>query len=283
MSVATGTGIEAPSGKDAAYENFPVGSWLLPIRLRPHVAVFYAYARAIDDIADSPRLAAEEKVRRLDRFAQVIEGGDPDDPAVAKADAMRRTLRETGITNRHCLDLISAFKQDAVKTRYRSWDELIDYCNRSAAPVGRFLLDLHGGGRHGYGPADALCNALQVINHLQDCQDDYRTLDRVYLPQDWLDGEGASVADLDRSRTTPALRRVIDRMLKATDRLLAAATVLPAGLYSRRLAMESAAILKIARTLSERLRRGDPLAGRIELSKTDFAWCCARGAVTALW
>ena len=282
MPPAVTAAVEAPSGKDAAYENFPVGSWLLKAALRPHVAVFYHYARAIDDIADSPDLPAEEKIRRLDGFARAIEGG-PDDAAYAKAHAMRRTLKETGITPRHCLDLISAFQQDARQARYRSWADLLDYCNRSAAPVGRFLLDLHGGCRLGYAPADALCNALQVINHLQDCGDDYRTLNRVYLPLDWLESEGAREAELDSPRLSPALRRVVDRTLAATEELLAAARPLPGGLASRRLAMEAAAILDIAVALVGRLRRHDPLASRVALTKAEYAWSVARGAAGALW
>lgn len=283
MSTAATPAVEAPSGKDVAYENFPVGSWLLKAALRPHVAVFYAYARAIDDIADSPDLPAEEKVRRLDGFARAIEDDRGDDPAYAKAHAMRRTLAETGITPRHCLDLISAFKQDAVQARYRTWADLINYCDRSAAPVGRFLLDLHGGCRLGYAPADALCNALQVINHLQDCQDDYRTLNRIYLPLDWLDEEGTRIDDLDRACLSPGLRRVLDRALDATAALLVTARPLPGGLRSRRLAMESAAILNIALALVERLRKRDPLAARVALTTADYAWCCARGAAGAWW
>jgi squalene synthase HpnC len=280
-TVASIPSVEAPSGKDAAYENFPVGSWLLPPALRPHVAVFYAYARAIDDIADHPGLAAEDKIERLDGFARAIAGTE-DAPAYAKAHAMRRTLRQTGITTRHCLDLISAFKQDAVKRRYVSFDELLDYCDRSAAPVGRFLLDLHGGCRFGYRPADALCNALQIINHLQDCQDDYRMLDRVYLPLDVLEREGARLEDLDRPRLTPGLRRAIDRLLDEILLLLREAAALPRGLNSRRLAMESAAILDIAHALVRRLRRDDPLARRIQLTRSAFAWSCVRGAATGL-
>ena len=272
--------VEKASGKDAAYENFPVGSWLLPAALRPHVARFYAFARAIDDIADSCELSAQEKIRRLDGFEKAING-ENDDPAYAKAHAMVRTLSETGITGQHCLDLIAAFKQDAVKLRYDDWDDLIGYCDKSAAPVGRFLLDLHGGGRLGYGPSDALCNALQIINHLQDCQEDYRVLDRVYLPTDWLEGEGAAFADLDREAATPALRRVIDRTLDGTDRLIAAASALPGSLVSRRLAMEAQAILEIARTLSAALRRRDPLAGRVALNSAGYAWACAKGATKA--
>jgi squalene synthase HpnC len=259
-----------------------VGSWLLPARLRPHVAVFYAYARAIDDIADNPDLPADEKITRLDGFERALLGRESDDPAFAKAHAMRQSLVETDVTPRHCLDLIAAFKQDATKSRYADWDELIGYCLLSASPVGRYLLDLHGGAADGYGSSDALCNALQVINHLQDCQDDYRSLDRVYLPLDWMAEAGAAVEELDGVVTGAALRRVIDRTLDGVQALLEAAAPLPAGLKNRRLAMESAAILDIARTLTDRLRRGDPLAGRIELSKSEYLWCCVRGATSSL-
>lgn len=271
---------EAPSGKDADYENFPVGSRLLPARLRPHIAVFYAFARAIDDIADSPGLAPEDKIARLEGFEAALDGRTTD-PAFAKGRAMARSLAETNVIPRHCLDLIAAFKQDAVKGRYRDWDDLMAYCRLSAAPVGRYLLDLHGGSRDGYGPSDALCNALQVINHLQDCQDDYRALDRVYLPGDWMAGEGVGPEDLDREHCTPGLRRVIDKTLGATESLMAGAKTLPKGLRSRRLAMESGVIVAIAGALIGKLRRRDPLAGRVALSKLELAGCGLRGILSS--
>ena len=283
MTAATVNSVETPSGKDAAYENFPVGSWLLPARLRPHIAVFYAFARAIDDIADNPGLAPDDKIKRLQGFEDAILGRGADDPPFAKGVAMRRSLNETGTTAQHCLDLVAAFKQDATKNRYRDWDDLMGYCILSAAPVGRYLLDLHGGSRDGYGPSDALCLALQVINHLQDCQDDYRQMDRVYLPQDWLQREGAAVTDLDAATAGPELRRVIDRTLDAAETLMVDARGLPAGLRSRRLAAESAFIVNIADRLIDLLRRRDPLARRVELSKAQFAWCGVRGAVSALF
>jgi hydroxysqualene synthase len=274
--------VETPSGKDAAYENFPVGSWLLPATLRPHIATFYAFARAIDDIADDPGLAPAEKVTRLDGFEDALLGRSGDDPDFAKATRMRASLAETGIAPSHCVDLLAAFKQDAVKSRYRDWDDLMGYCILSAAPVGRYLVDLHGGSANGYAAADALCKALQVINHLQDCQDDYRTLDRVYLPLDWMDAFGAVVEDLDGTATGPALRKVIDRAVEETRRLLADARALPGGLHSRRLAMESAAIMRIAERLIGLLQRRDPLAGRVELSKVGYLWCCAGGALSVV-
>ncbi|MEK7245311.1 MAG: squalene synthase HpnC [Pseudomonadota bacterium] len=274
--------VETPSGKDTAYENFPVGSILLPRRLRPYVAAFYAFARAIDDIADNPDLAAEEKVRRLGGFEDALLGRNPD-AAFGLAHRMRASLDRTGVPVRHCLDLVAAFKQDAVKLRYRDWDDLMGYCILSAAPVGRFLLDLHGGSRDGYGFSDALCMALQVINHLQDCQDDYRSLNRVYLPGDWLAAEGARVEELDGPLASPGLRRAIDRTLDATERLMLDARRLPGGLASRRLAMESGAIVAIADALIGRLRTMDPLSLRVQLGRPEFLACCLKGALAGLF
>ncbi|MEK9726430.1 MAG: squalene/phytoene synthase family protein, partial [Rhodospirillaceae bacterium] len=148
---AAAASVETPSGKDAAYENFPVGSWLLPAELRPHIAVFYRFARAIDDIADNPDLPAEDKIARLNGFARAVSGDGPADDAFANGARMHGSLAATGVPARHCLDLIDAFKQDAVKSRYDDWDDLMGYCIRSAAPVGRYLLDLHGGSADGYG------------------------------------------------------------------------------------------------------------------------------------
>ena len=274
--------VERPSGKGAEDENFPVGSQLLPKRLRRHVAKFYAYARAIDDIADDPILAPDEKIRRLDGFARAVSALDTADPAFDKAHEIRRSLDETGVTHRHCVDLTRAFKQDAVKLRYDDWGDLIAYCNFSAAPVGRYLVDLHGQPATAYPASDALCNALQVLNHLQDCGDDYKALTRVYLPQDWMREAGAVVEDLGGNRSTPALRRVLDRCLDATDDLLVVAQSLPRQLLSLSLAMESAVILAIARKLSVELRRRDPLAERVVLSKTKYAACCLRAVAQVL-
>ncbi len=286
MNVSAPVLVETPSGKDAAYENFPVGSWLLPARLRPHIAVFYAFARAIDDIADNPSLEPGDKVERLGGFADALLGRGGDGPGYEKAGHMRQSLDETGIGPGHCLDLIAAFKMDATKLRYSDWDDLMGYCVLSAAPVGRYLLDLHGGikgggSKGGYGASDALCMALQVINHLQDCQEDYRLLDRVYLPGDWLAEEGAVVEDLDRPAATPAMRRVLNRTVEAAEVLLEKARPLPGGLSSRRLAMESAVILKIAWRLASMLKRRDPLASRVRLSKAGFMACGMRGVLSA--
>jgi squalene synthase HpnC len=275
--------VETPSGKGAGDENFPVGSWLLPAKLRPHVALFYAFARAIDDIADNPQLSPQEKIDRLDGFEAAILGGREGDPAYRKAHLLRRSLSETNVTAQHCVDLVAAFKRDALVLRYRSWDELIQgYCMLSAAPVGRYLLDLHGEAKSGYRASDALCNALQVINHLQDCKDDFRNLDRVYLPLDWLAAEGEDVAALAGARASPGLRRVLDHCLAGTETLLEEARKLPGQLRNRRLAFESGAIVALAERLTAMLRRRDPLAERVVLGKPSSLLVAAGGVLRTL-
>ena len=274
--------VETPSGKGAGDENFPVGSWLLPRRLRPHVAAYYAFARAADDIADNGALDPAEKVARLDRFKAAVTGAAPDDPELAKAHRLRRSLQETGVPVRHAVDLLHAFKMDATKLRYRDWDDLMGYCELSANPVGRFLLDLHGEDRAIYPASDALCSALQVLNHMQDLQADYRRLDRVYLPLGWLEAEGLDVSVLDGPRTEAPLRRAIDRCLDNTAALLADARPLMAQLRSRHLALESGAIHRLAVALEARLRSQDPLAGRVEVGGPAFLGHAARGALGTL-
>jgi hydroxysqualene synthase len=272
--------VETPSGKGTGDENFPVGSFLIARPLRPHVAAYYAFARAIDDIADNPELAPADKLVRLDAMERALsEDTATSEPGFAKAQALRRSLLETRVDFAHARDLVSAFRQDAVQGRYGDWAELMGYCNRSAAPVGRFLLELHGEERRHFVYSDALCNALQVINHLQDCADDYRKLDRVYLPSDWLADEGETVEALGRPHASPGLRRVLDRCLAHTRELLAQADLLPGALRSRRLAMESAIIVKVAHKLVAELTRRDPLSERVELSRAQFLGCGLRGAV----
>lgn len=274
--------VETPSGKGAGDENFPVGSFLVARRLRPHIARFYAFARAIDDIADNPALEPPDKIARLDAMDRALIGAGADDPACVKAHRIRDSLLETGVTVSHCRDLIVAFRQDATKLRYKDWTELRHYCRYSASPVGRYLLDLHGESREAYPANDALCDALQVINHLQDCQDDYRSLNRVYLPGDWMAAESVGVEELDATAASPGMRRVFDRTLDRVEALLVEAATLPGRLRSRRLAMETAVILEVALRLAGMLRRRDPIAVRVELNAMQFALCAVRGVWRAL-
>ncbi|MEL6212621.1 MAG: squalene/phytoene synthase family protein, partial [Pseudomonadota bacterium] len=230
-----------------------------------------AFARAIDDIADNGALRAQDRIERLRAMDAALRGEDGYGAGFEKAHALRRSMAETNVPTKHGSDLIAAFVQDCEKLRYDTWEELLGYCALSANPVGRYLLDLHGEDPAGYRYSDALCTVLQIVNHLQDCADDKRDLDRVYVIRDWLREEDGDVDLIDEPATAPALRRVIDRMLDGCEVLMRDARQLAPALKSRHLAMESAVIVNLADRLIVLLRKGDPLATRVALNKLDFA------------
>lgn len=269
--------IETPSGKGARDENFQVASVLLPARLRAHVLAFYHFVRAADDIADNPDLAPDDKLRRLELFDLALVGDPSRAPGLDKAAALRASLTGIGVTAEHARDLLRAFRQDAVKRRYGDLADLLGYCRLSASPVGRFLLDLHGEDAALWRLSDPLCDALQILNHLQDCKADYLRLDRVYLPLDAFRSAGIGVEALALPRAGTSMRTVLDTVLDATDDLLVRARDLPAALRSPRLAAESAVVLEMARVLARMLRRRDPLAERVELGRPRFMWVTLSG------
>lgn len=261
------------SGKGRADENFPVGSRLISAAYRPHVHAYYGFARAIDDIADNSLLPPHAKIARLDAMEAVLlgrpHGADLHAQELAHAERLHTSLAVTGIDPATATDLIVAFRQDAVKPRYGSWEELAEYCRYSANPVGRYLLALHGEGGDGLAASDALCTALQVLNHLQDCADDLALLDRCYIPEAWLAQQRLDVSVLRESRTRPSLRRVLDRLLDEVDRLNRHAATLPALVLDRRMRLEAAMIVGLSHRLAARLRREDPLAARVKLRRPD--------------
>lgn len=270
--------VEASSGKGAGDENFPVGSFLIAPPLRPHVKAYYDFARAADDIGDAAHLDGPEKIFRLNAYRAVLEG---EATGLTRPENLRRSFAEMNIPTARGSDLLSAFCQDAEKSRYTSLEELLDYCRRSANPVGQFLLDLHSEDRALFPASDSLCTSLQILNHLQDAQDDLRNLGRCYLPVAWLQEEGADVGDVLAAEASPGLRRVIDRLLDVCDELNRAAEDLIVGLKSKRLAAESAVILRLAKRLAKRLRAADPVAGRVALTKGDFMAAGAGGVLAA--
>lgn len=261
--------VESWSGKDRGDENFPVGSALIRPAMRPHVHAFYAFARNADDIADSPVLSADDKIARLDRMEAVLLGQETE--GSPSGTGLRASLAATGVTPLHAQELLIAFRRDATKRRYADWDELIDYCRYSAVPVGRYMLDLHGEDRSTWAPSDALCTALQVLNHVQDCARDLESLDRSYLPIDMLDEAHAVLTDPLLPAETPGLRTVFGRLLDHCDRLNAQGEDLPRRTKDRRLRLETAVIVNLSKCLTGRLRRGDPVATRVKLRKSDVA------------
>jgi squalene synthase HpnC len=254
------------SGKGHKDENFPVASFVLKPQHRAPIMAFYRFARVADDVADSATATPDQKVALLDAMGATLSGGIDDNP---EALALRRALEPTGVPIVHGLELLRAFRQDATKTRYADWAELMDYCRYSASPVGRFVLDVHGESRELWDANDALCSALQVINHLQDCADDYRDLDRVYLGQDELAKAGIGVEALAADRGSPALLGVIRGMAARTGELLDRSRPFAAGIRDGRLAYEVALIQRLAESLTARLLRFDPLSERVHHRKLE--------------
>jgi squalene synthase HpnC len=201
----------------AHYENFPVASLLLPARLRPPVEVIYRFARSADDLAD--------------------EGSDPPAARLAKLEACRGEIepivREHGLPREPFADLLDAFSQDVVKTRYANYAELLDYCRRSANPVGRLLLHLFKRTSEAdLGQSDAICTSLQLVNFWQDVTLDYAK-GRIYLPQDEMAQHGVTEAHIAEARCDDAWRSLMAFQVGRTRRLMLSGAPLGRALPGR--------------------------------------------------
>lgn len=260
--------VDFASGKGHQDENFPVASRLVRAELRPAILAFYRFARAADDVSDHETAAPEEKLAELDRLEAGLLGKAG---GSAEGEALRAVLGERGLTDRHALDLLEAFRRDVTKLRYADWAELMDYCRYSAAPVGRFVLDLHGESSTVWPLNDALCAALQVINHLQDCGKDYRDLDRVYVPLDALAASGATVEQLGRDRASAPLLSCLHKLAQRTEMLLVDGKALGPSVRDLRLGLEVSVIQTYAEKIVKLLQVRDPLSERVHLSKLQFA------------
>jgi len=256
------------SGKGHRDENFPVASWLIDARHRGIILAFYEFVRVADDIADHTALSEREKLDQLDRLeANLLGEGDANPEAVR----LRAALSERGLPPRHAQDLLTAFRMDVTKLRYKDWDELIHYCSYSAMPVGRFVLDVHGESRATWAANDALCAALQINNHLQDCGKDFRELNRVYIPLDAFAAAGAAPGDLGAARSSPELLRCIHALAARNEILLGEGGPFSGQIANTRLALEVAVIHSYARRIVALLQARDPLGERVHLSKAQFA------------
>jgi squalene synthase HpnC len=264
------------SGKGHRNENFPVASFLIHPRHRSAILAFYNFVRTADDMADHATLAPAEKRRLLDRLGAGLVGDNDDDAAAVR---LREELAARSMSPRHAQDLLAAFKLDVTKLRYRDWDDLIGYCSLSAMPVGRFVLDVHGESRSTWPANDALCAALQIINHLQDCKDDYRDLDRVYIPLDLFGAHGIGVETLSEPQASPALLATLHSLAEQTERLLGESDIFPLLINDRRLALEVSVINTLAHRLVRLLVARDPLSDRVHLSMAAVAGLTFLGIV----
>ena len=204
------------------YENFPVASVLMPARLREPVAAIYWFARSADDIADEGAATADERLQGLARFSAELDaiavGSPTQDPLFQR---LRPVIAAHGLPLQPFHDLLDAFAQDVVKTRYADFAELMDYCRRSANPVGRLLLHLYQAATlDNLRQSDAICTSLQLINFWQDVAID-NLKPRMYLPQDELVRFGVSETQIAEQRSDEAWRALMRfQVTRARDLML---------------------------------------------------------------
>jgi phytoene synthase len=227
------------------YENFPVASLLLPAAMRPHIAAIYAFARAADDFADEGDLPAATRLALLDDWGSRLreaagtapagrplsDGGSPERDAIFLA--LGNTIRTCSLPVGLFEDLLSAFRQDVATKRYATWAEVLDYCRRSANPVGRLVLRVAGHDAASLDRAsDAVCTALQLTNFWQDLDRDWQK-GRLYVPREDRERFGAREADLDARVMSPAWREALSDMADRTRRLFEEGRAVCDGLGGR--------------------------------------------------
>lgn len=196
------------------YENFPVVSVFIPKELRKHVAVIYWFARTADDFADDETIPAEQRMQLLISFEERLKNTLANNPAEDLDAALYNTITEKDLNPDYFLALLSAFKQDVIKTRYNRFSEVLDYCSRSANPVGRLLLELFGL----HHPetvkySDKICTALQLANFWQDVSFDIKK-DRIYIPFDYMDKFAVTEDDIFKFEKTSIGSRKLKNCVK---------------------------------------------------------------------
>ncbi|MHB0989959.1 MAG: squalene synthase HpnC [Burkholderiales bacterium] len=254
------------------YENFPVASILLPRRLRRATAVIYRFARSADDIADEGDAAPEERLAALDAYrselSRIEQHAPPQTPLFRELAA---------VIERHALplqpfyDLLDAFSQDVVKTRYANFGEVMDYCKKSANPVGRLMLALYGEtDSRSVAYSDAICSALQLINFLQDVAIDFDK-NRIYLPQDELARRGISEAQIAAHDSSGMWSPFMLGQIERTRKLLQAGAPLGKVLKGR-IGLELRMIIMGGATVLEKLHqsKGDIYTHRPVLGPRDW-------------
>lgn len=254
------------------YENFPVASFLLPARLREPVAALYGFARSADDIADEGALTDRERLDGLDRYRaelDAIETGRPtQDPVFLR---LRPAIAEHRLPLSLFRDLLDAFSQDVVKKRYADFGELMDYCRRSADPVGRLLLHLYGAGNpKSQSLSDGVCSSLQLINHWQDIAIDWQK-GRVYLPQDELARFGIAETQIADGRWNAAWAAMMDFQIDRARSMMVSGSPLVHELPGR-IGFELRLIVASGLRMLDKLQRvrGDVFRRRPAIGKRDW-------------
>lgn len=269
--------------KQQHQENFPVVSFFFSKKLKGIIADYYRFARAADDIADDDKLSAKAKLKQLDELEKVFFGTQKTSKKFAFAVKLREEFLKENLSPSLASDLLKAFRQDAEGLEYKTWAQLTDYCKYSAAPVGRFMLAIHDENPSTYLPANSLCAALQIVNHLQDIKYDAKLLKRVYIPIDLQKEFDVSTEDFLKNKETPEVKRLIGHILEKIRGLLKDAEILPQIVNSLRLRFYLYMTLFLTRRLMNKIRKGDVLAKEIKLSGIDWTASLCYAGVKSLF
>lgn len=252
------------------YENFPVASLLLPRRQRDPIAAIYAFARSADDIADEGDASEAERLQQLDDMDKALyaieQGNPPAQPVyIALADAIERHTLPVELFH----DLLSAFRQDVTCKRYANFGELMNYCRRSANPVGRLLLHLnHQASEQNLARSDAICSALQLINFLQDIRQDYEENGRIYLPMDEMQRFAVNEDAIRERRNSFEMKELIRFQIHRASKLLGAGS--PLGMQLRgRFGLELRTIILGGARVLEKLHAQDDVFARPRLDRRE--------------
>jgi hydroxysqualene synthase len=276
------------SGKTEKDENFPVSSFLIAKRFKKHIKSLYIFARNADDIADNTSLEPSKKRIFLLKFDEIIKSKTKTDYVFLNN--LIDTLNETQISTQYPRNLLKAFLQDANKKRYNSWDQLIHYCNNSASPVGRFVVNLHMEQEKNssalmkkiYLGCDDLCNSLQILNHIQDCKKDFLKLDRVYIPGIYFKEENLNISEMLEEKNRDKILRILSKCLFKVENLLDDSRQNIKLIKDNGLRKETFVIFNIAKKLTELLKKEDPIKKKVKLSRIDLIFCFFKGIIGRL-
>ncbi len=273
------------SGKNFQDENFPVASFIIKKKIKKTIRLFYSFARMADDIADNNKISSKNKLMILNFFDDSIKNEKTSDISILNG--LIDQNKKKKFSKQYSRNLLTAFKLDATKKRYKNWGELENYCKYSANPVGRFFINLTYSEKNKklnnkyqiFSSSDNLCTALQIINHLQDCQEDFTKLNRVYLPISYFDKYGIKINILKEKKSSEKFDKLKKEVVSNVEKLLENLEQNLKKIEVWGLRKETLIILNIAKRLCFLLKRNDPLEKKIKLSRIDLIFCFIKGII----
>ena len=253
--------------------------------MRDIIRIFYSFARISDDIADNNNLTSLKKLKILNFFDESIRNSKKSE--IDFLDKIIHLSKKFPKSKNYSRELLKAFTLDATKKRYKNWDDLVSYCKFSANPVGRFFIYLTykinnqslDNEKKIFESSDNLCTALQIINHIQDCKDDYLNHDRVYIPSNYFQKYSLKIPVLAEKKAPVDFIFLKNELITETEKLLSHTEIGLNLIKDWRLRKETFIILNIAKRLCFLLKKDDPLLKKIKLSRIDLIICFIKGIV----